>query len=345
MQDDHLPANESSDFLRRLQSRRKTGGQPVDRQRLAEYLAGRAPPDERRAVEELSATYRDWDQACLEMRLAAAAAHPIHAVSWDDLRDDADADQSEGRPRPGIDADRRIDPARRALWLQAACLLLAVGGLGWGLTEYGARRSARRELALLSHELRDSRLELALNLKQEFAQNAQSVVDPYWNMSTSPKVLDPTRPRGDDTPPPEAVAAADRARKVLEELARPPHADREALLELAALNLATGRLVAADAALRQAAAAWADAPEVATLRALWHLAMRPADVAEAERLLRQATQTHPEYLPAWYNLALLLGDNHRDRESREAWQQYLSRENRPEYRQIAEGYLRALRND
>ncbi len=79
-----------------------------------------------------------------------------------------------------------------------------------------------------------------------------------------------------------------------------------------------------------------------TLRALWHRAKQaPQSLAEAEKLLRKVTREHPDFLPGWYNLALLL-ESQTPGESRHAWQEYLQREQRPEYRKIAEAHLGSL---
>ena len=169
-------------------------------------------------------------------------------------------------------------------------MLLAAGGVGWGLLEWGAVHSAGHEVALLEREIRQSQMELALNLKEDFVSSGAATVGPYWNMSTSPQILQmpscaaagtaaggrgrcPAGPRVAGEAGPAATGRQRSAVGTGSPGHRGPPAGRGR------------RYVGGGGRLGRAP------PEVVMLRALWHLARGDkASIAEPEKLLRQVTQ-------------------------------------------------------
>ena len=333
-------SKDPGELLRRLQEGLKDGGPAVDRWRLADYLSGRLEGDACRDVEDLIFTYRAWDEACADMQLSLEASDPIQQVSWDQLnamgRESPEASQPEARRFP-------LGRLLTSPLFQAACLLVAVTGLTWGVYEARRNRSVSRQIALLQDQVNRARMDLAVADKDRMLAASNSPVRSYWSMTTPPRALRRPTARGGRGSSPEAAAAAEDARSILTRLADTPSVHTGAILELASVEIAAGQLDTADRVLQQAEQAGGRTAPWKTLRALWQLARSDVDsVASAEKLLQEATQEQPDYLPAWYDLALLLEQALRDAESRSVWKKYLEREQRPEYRKIAEEHLRAI---
>lgn len=232
----------------------------------------------------------------------------------------------------------------RGLSLLAASLLAAVVGLGWGLSQSRHMHDLRQQLGQRDAEVADATLQLASVQKERFLEQAASGVRGYWSGTTSPQTLLLPAVRGAGELGPQARAHAERAAQALEELSRMPAYRGRALLELAALDIGRRDMTQAEAHWQEARAILGDAPDVINLRAVWCLAGGdPARRAEAEKLWRSLTRQAPDFLPAWYNLALLLQQSGRDEESRTLWREYLARESRPDYRRAAEEHVLALR--
>jgi len=134
-------------------------------------------------------------------------------------------------------------------------------------------------------------------------------------------------------------------KRSLQELGIDPSRRREFLLVRAELELLQDHVEEARASLDEARrlppATLNDRQEL--LEALTLLAKSgPADPAKAADALRKLTERHTDFVPGWYNLALLRQHQGDTAGSRAAWQSYLQREQRPEFRQLAESYLDRL---
>jgi tetratricopeptide (TPR) repeat protein len=219
----------------------------------------------------------------------------------------------------------------------AASVLLSAGGLFWGLWQTHKVASLTENVKTLDQQLQEKEMDLATVHKAAFLAAAPSGIRSYWNGTTTPQTLQLPVVRGKPEPGPDALWHEDHAKDSLLLLARNPNRKGQAFLELASLETAAAHLDAAEEYLKQAETELGASPEVRNSWAVWHLARgKEADVKEAERLLSELTRQHPDYLPAWYNLALLLQRTFRDQESRDCWKEYLRHETRPEYRRAAE---------
>lgn len=228
-------------------------------------------------------------------------------------------------------------------FLLAASVLVAVLGLSWGLRESRHAQQRAQELAQLEARLADAQIQLAAVHKENFLTLAPSALRSYWSGTTTARTLQLPLARGTGPITPEARAQLAEAKRGLAPLVNDPRFRGQALLELAALDIAARQLVEADARLRQVGELSGDSPELSNLRAVWYLAKGDKESSrKAEEILRRLTQEHPDYLPGWYNFALLLQQGFRDDESRQAWHDYLEREQRPEYRKAAEEHLAGL---
>lgn len=287
-----------------------------DVEALAAYAEGSLPDAERSSCED----HLGRCPACLELVRSLGGSRGEGAAG----------PASTGRPR-----------RRRLLWLApAACVLFGVAGVFWGLVQRRAAQDQQREVAALEDRLAGARTQLAAAHKEAFLALAPSGVRVYWNGATSARTLQLSVTRGSAKPSPEALAHAEQARQAFQELAGQPGHRGQALLELASLDVAAGRLEQAGGRLREAQEVLGDTPALTNVRAVWYMARgdRPS-ARQAEAILRELTQEHPDYLPGWYNLALLLQQTFRDDESRKVWQEYLRHERRPEYRRAAQEHL------
>jgi len=231
----------------------------------------------------------------------------------------------------------------RSWLLPAACLLLGVVGLTWGALQARNAWRIQQNLAALENQLAVTQVELASVHKENFLALAPSGVRSYFSGTTTVRTLLLPPSRGGQEVSAEALAKAEQARQILEQLAREPPYRGAALLDLASLDIAAGRMEQADQYIRQAQDVLGDTPEMVNLRAVWLLAQGDkSSLQGAEELLGDLTRQHSDYLPAWFNLALYLQQSFRDGESRRAWQEYLAREQRPGFRRAAEQHLAAL---
>ncbi len=259
MNEQSEPASNLGDILRELQGRLLPGGPLVDPRLLEDCLADRLPAEDRARVEQNISTYKAWDRAWVDLQIAAAQRDPIAAISSVDLDDEEEPD-----PPPAVSPAPPPAADRTGLWsylAQAACILIAIGAGGWACFELARNRAAFQSIASLQGEVYRSRMELAMVYKEECQDASNSPVRSYWSMTTSPEVLSSPGPKGGTELPKEAAEAADRARRILTELAQAPYASHEALLELASLEIAAGRLDAAEQDLAAAKAAAGGAPK------------------------------------------------------------------------------------
>jgi tetratricopeptide (TPR) repeat protein len=225
----------------------------------------------------------------------------------------------------------------------AASLLVAIGGCLWGWWKSTQNSHSQTIITGLNRQLADARLELILACKESLFDHCASPIRPYWVMATSPRILQMPQSRGVQRLSPEALTLAAKAKQSLQAMLANHETRGNALLELAVIELATDRKPEAEAALQEAQAILGDTPDVENLRAARLLAQGDRhSVRQAETVLRELTQSKPEYVPAWYNLALLLQQSFRDAESREAWDEYLRREQRPEFREAAKAHMSAM---
>ena len=227
----------------------------------------------------------------------------------------------------------------------AASILLAASG--WGMYWSGQANSQhlREANVRLQSELGDARTAIVLALKEDFAEATPSPMNSYWAMTTSPRILEAPQTRGQQPPTPESLTRAETLRQALQGMLAFPESRGWASLELSSLEMIAGRNEAADTAFKQAQQILGDKPEVKNVAAVRLLSRSDQEsVAKAEKLLREVTRENPGYLPAWYNLALMLQQSFRDSDSRSAWEEYLSREQRPSFREAAKAQMSALQD-
>lgn len=291
-----------------------------DLELLAAYAEGRLTDSERTAYEE------------------SLSKSPAALRIWDEVRSHLDAPPEL---RPAVE----LRPRRFQLqWLmQAACVLVGVAGVTWGVLASRVSQRQQQQLADFRDRWAKTQWQLGLVHKEQFLAQSPSPVRSFWSGTTSPQLLAMVVLRGTGEQTPESLAEAEHSRQALVELENVPQYAEQATLELINLDIAAGRFETADEKLRQARKRFADFPDFDNVQALWYLAQRnDSSLAEAERRLRSLTEAHPDFLPAWYNLALLLQQSFRDAESRNVWLEYLKREQRSEYREAAQRRMSAL---
>jgi len=230
-------------------------------------------------------------------------------------------------------------------WLmQAACLLIGISGLVLGSWFFVDCRRGQEQTLSLENRLAQSQLQLAQAYKEAFLTMSPRIMRDYWlNEKTSPQLLMLPRVRGSEPVSPEAAAFANKARKELLNVLDHCTDRGPALLSLVALEITAGKLPEAQKQLQDAQEVLGFSPEVQNLQALLYLAQGDKESAtKAEACLWQLIAEYPDYLPARYNLALLLQELQRDVECRRAWEEYLKREQRPEYRKAAQRHLSSL---
>jgi len=234
----------------------------------------------------------------------------------------------------------------RGIWLAvAASLLIAVTVGLWSVRVN--RRSAHLQSSLLAmrDRLADAQLQLVAEHKERYlALAGSSGVRNYWNGTVTPQMLDlPAARSVGGTVPPEAAAEDRRAQHTLAQIIPSERNRGRVLLEQVSLDLAAGRLKQADTTLAQVTKLLGETPDVLNAQAMRSLAEGKAPaVARAEQQLRRLVGWYPNYLPGWYNLAMLLEQTGRNAESRRAWREYLKRETRTGFRRIARSHLSAL---
>jgi tetratricopeptide (TPR) repeat protein len=222
-------------------------------------------------------------------------------------------------------------------------VLVSAGGLFWGLWQTHKVASLTETVTTLDQQLQEKEMDLAMVHKADFLATAPSGIRSYWNGATTSRTLQLPVARGRPELGPDALWHEAHAKEWLVLLAGKPRRKGQVLLELASLETAAGHLDEAAEYLKQAENELGESPDVKNSWAVWHLARgREEDTKESERLLSELTRQHPDYVPAWYNLALLLQRSFRDRESRDCWKEYLRHEKRPQYRKAAEQHLAAL---
>lgn len=276
------------------------------------------------------------------------------AEGQDQLRFASDAEkhnalieETEFRPKPCGQTNSSVKEPSNLLifrkWniLVTAATILVALGLAWEL----GKIENQKAFTLLKKDLADSRMQLAMNYKEQFLAESSSPVRSYWSMETSPQSLDLPQIRGAEKPSPHAAVIADRSREVLEKLAESPADAGPASLELASLEIALGQFGKAEQRIKEAERLLGQTSDTKNLRAMLHLAKGgEGSIEEAEHTLREITHDDANYAPAWYNLALLLQQTSHDEESRKCWEEFLRLEKRPEYRKVVEEHLEDLRS-
>lgn len=227
--------------------------------------------------------------------------------------------------------------ARFHWYVQAACLAMAAGAAIWAVRQGYVVRQRSRQVVLLEHRLAEAQREVAVLHKEDFLWRASSPIRAYWVGDATPEMLALEPMRGEGPLTDEAKGKAERARQAFSRLEQWPALQEHVVVELAFLDIVSGRTDAAEERLQRARQRLGDTGPLANAQAVLYLARRDRESYQrAEALLRQTTQRHPDYLPAWYNLAIVSGDV-------AVWEQYLKRETRAEYRRVAEDQLSLLR--
>lgn len=224
----------------------------------------------------------------------------------------------------------------------AASLLVAILGLSWAIWADRQEQQAHREVALLQGDLSQLRMELGVERKERLLRELPSRTSEMWGGETSGKTLQQQVPtvRGDPRITDEAMREARTAQTPFQKVVASGGESGKAELELAAVEIAVRRLDVAAGHLERAGQILGDDPAVENMRAIWLIAHFDRDSEdEAERLLRRLTKDHPDFLPGWFNLALLLQRTDQLEESETMWQAFLEREDRPAYRKAAELHL------
>jgi len=286
---------------------------------IAAYVEQQLTPAERERCEQLLARNR--------------AALGLAADLWE-------ARRAESMASPTPPATPAVSAAPKVWWAVAASLLVAAATGGWAL--YTGRSESRMEDELASERQQrvQDQQQLCLLSTTRFLEQAPSPVRAFWMGSVTPEILQFPMGRGDAELTPMAAARAEETRQHLESLADAPRQAGLVQLELASVEIAAGRLTEARKHLEKADGLLGAEPAALNLRAVWLLAQQEQDrQRQGEASLRQITRTHSDFAPAWYNLALYLELDGRLAESRTAWTEYLKREQRPAYRQIAEAHL------
>jgi len=250
---------------------------------------------------------------------------------------------------PAIAAHRPAERTRtpRGMWLAvAASLLVAVTAGVWSVRSGRQTADLQTSLLAMQDQLTDAQLQLVVEHKGRYLTLAGAGgARNYWNGTVTPTMLDLPQSRGIVAAvPPEAVAEDRQAQQALRQITQSDRNQSRVLLEQIAIDLAAGRLKQADAIIKQVAELIGETPDVLNARAMRSLAERnPRAFKQAEHQLRRLTSQYPDYLPGWYNLALILEEQaDHNAESRRAWQEYLKRETRKGFRRIAQSHLSAL---
>jgi hypothetical protein len=324
----------------------------IDCEKLAAYAEGRLDPQER---EEMRKTVA---RSSVAMELLDG----LHETQ-EEARDRQASDDARS---PAVSVWQNLLQRRAPALAMAASLLLAVGlsWLAWQRTR--TAHNLRTQVASLDRTLQARHRDLALARKEQVA--LLSARRPLMAGEMSPGLVqlalaETVSLRGI----PELTDAERRERE--DQLQRTLTALRDAVqlapatgiarfVEEQATELAAGR---ADQVLRRVDDAmdeYGERPELLNLRAI-ALVQQSEDLpltsaetllVDAERLLEQLTQANSEYRPGWFNLAIVretlarIADGaerqRKEREALQAWQEYLQRETRPEFRES----VRASRN-
>jgi hypothetical protein len=189
----------------------------------------------------------------------------------------------------------------------------------------------------MESRLSEAQYEVAMLQKECFLRLASSEVRRFWVGGATPEMLSLPQLRGDGPLTEQALARAEQTRGAFQRLEEAPARQAEALVERAFVDIVAGQLDTAEQRLAQARDLAGEIPAVNNATAVLYMTRGDRQsIQRAERLLRETAEEYPDYLPALYNLALVSA-------SEEAWERYLQRETRPEYRRIAEEYLRLVR--
>ncbi|MCH8829768.1 MAG: hypothetical protein IID45_09345 [Planctomycetes bacterium] len=300
----------------------------LDEEQLAAYVDGTLTEAERGEVEEL------------------LSQNPEALSLVADLQKSKTLDQPEKKAATTPPPTGVTVPARSfRTWIAlAASVLVTAGALMWGINQNRRTGKYREEMQAQKGRLADSQLQLAVLYKERFLSRANTNVRNYWNGTVTPAMLELPLARGPVNVPPDAQAEADRAEEALKVVRTIPSHRSRGLLESASIDIAAGRFDAAKEKIDEAAELSGKTPEVASARALLLIARGDAkSVTEAQRQLETLTREHPDYLPGWYNLAMLLEQIFQDEKSRHAWDEYLKREQREPFRKIARVHRNGLK--
>ena len=294
----------------------------LDTELLAAYAEGRLTAEENAACEELLSR----DPTALEV---------VNGL-WLHLDD-------ERQVRKGKYHAPAVRRSAVQNFLPAACVLIAVVGVLWGFRASRKSDQFVERVSALESELASTRHELAVSHKERFFASVPSGIAAFWNGTATPAMLRTERGRGSTEIPSEALAQAEATHKVLNELANSSAYAEVALVDSISVEIVSGKFPEADGKLREAERSSPESPSVANARAVWYLAQAADDsLDKGMQLLRELTHKHPDYLPAWYNLALLLEQTLDYEKSRVCWKEYLKRETRPAFARVAEDHLHAL---
>jgi tetratricopeptide (TPR) repeat protein len=291
---------------------------------LAAYAEGRLVDDESTACEDL------------------LCRNPAAMRLFEELSQFAEA-ATVHRASPATLVSQR--DRRSVFWwgLQTACAIIGIAGLTLAFLANRQSQQMQTQVAALEERWAETQLQLGVSHKERLLKESSTPVGGYWTGTTTPEMLLVVRSRGVGQPTPAALAQAEQARQAFAPLHDAEGFTGRAALELASVEIVAGRLDTARERLDEARKLLGDVADVENVQAVWLLAKGDqASVDEAEGRLQSLVRVHPDFVPGWFNLALLLQQKFRDDESKAAWQEYLKRELRPDYRQAALRHLEQL---